>query len=32
MRSAILAHLEAGGTGLNPDVMRAIEALKSAGS
>jgi formate dehydrogenase subunit delta len=32
MRSAILAHLEAGGAGLNPDVRDAVEALKKAGS
>ena len=32
MRSAILAHLDAGGTGLDPDVMKAIEALKTRGS
>ncbi len=30
MRSAILAHLDAGGTGLDPDVRDAIEALKEA--
>ncbi len=30
MRSAILAHLDAGGTGLDPDVRAAIEALKRA--
>ena len=30
MRSAILAHLDAGGTGLDPDVREAIEALKKA--
>jgi formate dehydrogenase subunit delta len=30
MRSAILAHLDAGGTGLDPDVRAAIEALKQA--
>ena len=29
MRSAILAHLDAGGTGLDPDVMKAVEALKT---
>jgi formate dehydrogenase subunit delta len=32
MRSAILAHLEAGGAGLNPDVREAVEALKKTGS
>jgi formate dehydrogenase subunit delta len=32
MRSAILAHLEAGGVGLNPDVRDAVEALKKAGT
>ena len=32
MRSAILAHLNAGGIGLDPDVMKAIEALKTRGS
>lgn len=32
MRSAILAHLDAGGTGLDPDVMKAVEALKTTGS
>lgn len=32
MRSAILAHLEAGGAGLNPDVRDAVEALKKSGS
>lgn len=32
MRSAILAHLEAGGAGLNPDVRDAVEALKKTGS
>src|ERR1700754_1221870 len=30
MRSAILAHLDAGGTGLDPDVRDALKALKSA--
>jgi len=30
MRSAILAHLDAGGNGLDPDVRDAIEALKKA--
>lgn len=29
MRSAILAHLEAGGSGLKPEVREAIESLKS---
>jgi formate dehydrogenase subunit delta len=29
MRTAILAHLEAGGAGLHPDVRDAIEALKT---
>jgi formate dehydrogenase subunit delta len=28
MRSAILAHLEAGGAGLQPDVREAVEALR----
>ncbi len=28
MRSAILAHLDAGGAGLDPNVRDAIEALK----
>jgi formate dehydrogenase subunit delta len=28
MRAAILAHLDAGGSGLDPDVRSAIEALK----
>jgi len=32
MRSAISAHLEAGGAGLDPDVMKAVEALKTTGS
>ncbi|MBR1155399.1 MULTISPECIES: formate dehydrogenase subunit delta [unclassified Bradyrhizobium] len=32
MRSAILAHLDTGGTGLDPDVMKAIEALKTTRS
>lgn len=32
MRSAILAHFEAGGAGLNPDVRDAVEALKKAGA
>jgi formate dehydrogenase subunit delta len=30
MRSAILAHLDAGGAGLDPEVRDAIEALKQA--
>jgi formate dehydrogenase subunit delta len=30
MRKGILAHLDAGGAGLDPDVRDAIEALKSA--
>jgi formate dehydrogenase subunit delta len=30
MRSAILAHLDAGGAGLDPEVRDAIEALKKA--
>lgn len=29
MRSAILAHLEAGGAGLDPDVKDAVTALKT---
>lgn len=29
MRAAILAHLDAGGAGLDPDVRDAIEALKT---
>lgn len=29
MRSAILAHLEAGGSGMQPDVRAAVEALRS---
>jgi formate dehydrogenase subunit delta len=32
MRSAILAHLAAGGAGLNPAVRQAIERLQSSGS
>jgi formate dehydrogenase subunit delta len=28
MRSAILAHLERGGAGLDPNVREALEALK----
>jgi len=30
MRSAILAHLDAGGEGLAPDVRAAVEALKAS--
>ena len=30
MRSAILAHLDAGGAGLDPNVREAIETLRSA--
>ena len=30
MRSAILAHLDAGGVGLDPEVRDAIEVLKKA--
>jgi formate dehydrogenase subunit delta len=30
MRKGILAHLDAGGAGLDPDVREAIAALKSA--
>jgi formate dehydrogenase subunit delta len=30
MRSAILAHLDAGGAGLDPNVRDAIKALKQA--
>jgi hypothetical protein len=30
MRSAILAHLNAGGAGLDPEVRDALEALKKA--
>jgi formate dehydrogenase subunit delta len=30
MRTAILGHLNAGGTGLDPDVRAAVEALKQA--
>jgi len=30
MRKQIFAHLEAGGAGLDPDVRRALEALKKA--
>jgi formate dehydrogenase subunit delta len=29
MRKAILAHLETGGAGLDPDVRNAVEALKT---
>lgn len=32
MRSAILAHLDAGGKGLDPDVVSAVETLKPKGS
>ncbi len=32
MRSAILAHLDAGGAGLDPFVREAVEQLKSASS
>ncbi len=32
MRSAILAHCDAGGAGLDADVMKAVEALKTTGS
>lgn len=28
MRSAILAHLDAGGAGLDPHVLRAVKSLK----
>jgi formate dehydrogenase subunit delta len=31
MRSAILAHLDAGGAGLQPEVRAAVEALKTSG-
>jgi formate dehydrogenase subunit delta len=31
MRTAILAHLDAGGAGLNPDVRDAIASLKMTG-
>ncbi len=31
MRAAILAHLDAGGAGLQPDVRAAVEALKESG-
>ena len=30
MRAQILAHLDAGGEGLDPQVRRAVEALKQA--
>jgi formate dehydrogenase subunit delta len=30
MRAAIIAHLEAGGTGLDPPVREAIERLRAA--
>lgn len=32
MRSAIQAHLEAGGAGLDPEVKNAIATLKKAGA
>jgi hypothetical protein len=32
MRSTILAHLEAGGEGLDPAVKDALEALKKTGT
>jgi len=32
MRNAILAHLEAGGSGLDPSVRKAVEQLKKARS
>ncbi|EGP08581.1 formate dehydrogenase subunit delta [Afipia clevelandensis] len=32
MRSAILAHLEKGGAGLDPDVKEAITSLRKAGA
>lgn len=32
MRSAILAHLETGGVGLDPDVKDAVTALKNTGA
>jgi formate dehydrogenase subunit delta len=32
MRSAILAHLDGGGAGLDPDVRDAVESLKITGS
>jgi formate dehydrogenase subunit delta len=31
MRTAIVAHLDAGGEGLAPDVRAAVEALKATG-
>jgi formate dehydrogenase subunit delta len=31
MRAAILAHIEAGGGGLDPMVQKAVEKLKEAG-
>jgi formate dehydrogenase subunit delta len=31
MRAAILAHLDGGGTGLDPEVRDAIASLKTAG-
>ena len=31
MRSAIIAHVDAGGEGLAPEVRAAVEALKAAG-
>jgi formate dehydrogenase subunit delta len=30
MRSAIFAHLDAGGAGLDPNVLEALETLKNA--
>jgi formate dehydrogenase subunit delta len=30
MRKAIFAHIDAGGTGLKPDVRKALESLKGA--
>lgn len=32
MRAAILAHLDAGGQGLDPDVRQAVEQLKNEGA
>jgi formate dehydrogenase subunit delta len=32
MRTAILAHLDGGGAGLDPDVRDAVESLKTTGS
>jgi formate dehydrogenase subunit delta len=32
MRAAILAHLDAGGAGLDPNVRDAIATLKTAGA